>query len=51
MSYVIAGGMGLHRVFSSESDAAHGDDCEDTHLKIPQVHHIMTQPSHSTEAT
>lgn len=51
VSHIVAGGIGMHRVLGCQRNAAHGDDRENTHLKVTQVDHIMTKPSHTRKTT
>lgn len=44
LSHVVARGFGPHRVFSCQGDTAHGDDQQDTHLKISQGADVVTRP-------
>lgn len=44
-AYVVAGGVGLHGVLGGQGDAAHGDDHQDAHLKVPQVDNVVAQPA------
>lgn len=46
-SYIIPKSTSIYRIFRSQCDAAHGNHHENAHLKVAQVHHIMTQPSHA----
>lgn len=43
MSYIVARGVGPHGVFSSQGDAAHGDDQQDAHFKVTQGADIVTR--------
>ncbi len=45
LSYIVARGLGPDRVLSSQGNAAHGDDQQDTHLKITQGADVVTRPS------
>lgn len=45
LSYVVARGFGPDGVFSSQSDAAHGDDQEDAHLEVAQRADVVTRPT------
>lgn len=44
VSYVVAGGFGPDRVFSSQGNTAQSNDQQDTHLKITQCAYIVTCP-------
>ena len=38
---------GGHRVLCGQGDAAGSDDQQDAHLKVSQVHHVVTHPPHT----
>lgn len=45
LSYVVARGFGPDGVFSSQGDAAHGDDQQDAHLEVAQRADVVTRPT------
>lgn len=46
-THIVARSVSLYRILSCQSDAAHSDDHQDAHLKVAEVHHIVTQLSHT----
>ena len=51
VTHVVARCVGLHGVLGCQSDAAHGDDHQDAHLKVAQVDHIMAQSAYAARHT
>lgn len=45
VSYIVARGVGPHGVFSSQGDAAHGNDQQDAHFKVTQGANVVTRSS------
>lgn len=43
VSYIVARGVGAHRVFSSQGNAAHRNDQQDAHFKVTQGAYIVTR--------
>lgn len=41
---------GGYRVLSSQCDTTSSNDQKDGHLKVPEVHHIMTRSTHTGES-
>lgn len=42
-THVVPGRVCLHRVLSSQGDAAQGNDHEDAHLEVPHGHDVMAE--------
>lgn len=46
-SHSIPKNINVQRVLCSECNAAHGNHHQNAHLKVAQVHHIVTKPSYA----
>lgn len=50
-THIVSGSIGLDWVFRSQGYTAHGNDHQDTHLKVAETHDVMAQTPHPAQKT